>query len=721
MALGVDDTLDLVLNYLESDPDANELAESLPYAAWRRLCMHICGEADFSAAEAVFSDIISKRPAVRGTKPCPAHTFVAELVLALKDSVVEGIDSAAALQPVLVSTASALFNSPQGPTQSAQIQLGMKMLTTLISACSSFCRYAAGHPALAAAMGRVLYGCWSTQVSTAVETLLDKLSATADRRTALLDSILGLITGNSSLAGQHEGTCAGPNRPAGLAARAHSCCLLEALLSTEQQNSNMAATAAGAMQGTAMQDVLKLLLDMQAAFAPAVACPAHASASTSAAHGRVLKLKLAGNSPAPAGNATVTAAAAGGAAASVAAHPAVLLVPVLASAQQPIAAKTVMPQLACDSGEGAVATKGAQAAPAQAAATGATVQPPQAPLLAAVAAALKAQGPATTAATPATASASMGLPASTGPIVTTILQTVATRPQQSPALPVPAPAISQKPMPPKLLQVLISTLAKLTEQQPMQMVQALVKSPGFLHIFLQLLDSSTKHPACEEDAASIVSTCLCWAAANSRYVCTQRKLQGMGLYWCVMMMLACSQCYNVLYCAMLYHSAVSTTIVCTTVLHAHLLPAGLLRAFWTCIRLQLVPSLLQCTYWTTPCSQPSQLGPNQQRPLNFTRTYTASSKHSPCWPAGALAPYQLLPFPKRTLCCLAGTPANPQSHTTAPPPRRRWAPAAAQALEAVLQAATWQVAVWHRGLPRTPFCCRCCWNSWRSEQTQVGC
>lgn len=182
MALGVDDTICLILDYLESDHDPNEVRESLPYAAWRRLCIHAA--ADFSAAHDIFAVIISKQPAVKRSKPCSAHSLVAELVLALEASTVQDIDTAAALQPVLASTASALLSSPNSPMQSAQIQPGIQMLNILFSSCSSFIKYAAGHPAVVAGMGYVLHCAEPPEVSTALRSLIEKLLAASECRTA---------------------------------------------------------------------------------------------------------------------------------------------------------------------------------------------------------------------------------------------------------------------------------------------------------------------------------------------------------------------------------------------------------------------------------------------------------------------------------------------------------------------------------------------------------
>jgi hypothetical protein len=206
MALGLDDTVGLILYYFDSNHDPNEVQESLPYAAWRRLCMHAA--ADFSAAQDIFAAIINKHPAVKSSTGrgmyCAAHQLVAELVLDLQASTVQDIDTAAALWPVLASTASALLINPKGTKQSAHIQLGIKMLKKLFSSCSSFRKYAAGQSRVVGAMGLTMG--WRVQhcadfpaISTALKALIEDLLTDSECRAAFLYSTTVVLTDKSAV------------------------------------------------------------------------------------------------------------------------------------------------------------------------------------------------------------------------------------------------------------------------------------------------------------------------------------------------------------------------------------------------------------------------------------------------------------------------------------------------------------------------------------------
>lgn len=279
---------------------------------------------------------------------------------------------------------------------------------------------------------------------------------------------MGLLTG-STTAGQNPEAA---NSPAGLMVRARACSLLQLLLSA-RISSNMGAAAALALHGTAMQDVLKLLLEMQAAHAPVVPCPAHAaSASTSAAKGRILRLKLAGKAPTQQTADTIPAAV-GVQGPSVAAG---------TSTQEPHAQSAA-----------ASAARGTHAS------LPAWPMPNQAAALAESTAAAEAAQP---------------------PVPTDNVSTAAAAEEQQVAAANAqgtAPA-QQQAVPPAVLCVVLSALMKLTQQQPQHMAQQMVRSPGHLHMFLQLMGPSTQYAKCQLYAAEIVTKCLCWASSPDRYM-----------------------------------------------------------------------------------------------------------------------------------------------------------------------------------------------------------
>jgi hypothetical protein len=240
----------------------------------------------------------------------------------------------------------------------------------------------------------------------------------------------------------------------------------------------MGATAALALQGTAMQDVLKLLLEVQAAHAPVVPRPAHtASASTSAAKGRVLRLKLAGKAPAQQAAEALPAAA----------------------GQAQAAALGTSAQERHSQAAPAVAAAGATTAVSPAQSTGRPSKE-------------EAQAGSTAAAKALQAPIAAVLPGSVSTAAAPQKQQAAAAAAQQGA----APAQQQKAVSPKVVCEVLSTLMKLTQRQPQGMVQEMVRSPGYLNMFLQLMGPSTQYAKCQLYAADIVTTCLCWASVPDK-------------------------------------------------------------------------------------------------------------------------------------------------------------------------------------------------------------